>query len=140
MMDDRDEPCLICGLRPGEGPKILYREMDDCLDTLIGRLSGLGHEIDDATLRGEMEKLLLLFKWSPDLYPNEVPFAMLRKNDPISLSYFPLDDGDGRAIVIGTFNELGDPINSQKGDITIPPRGYVSRCRCSALSHNLIVR
>jgi hypothetical protein len=129
MMDDWAELCLICGLRPGEGPKILCQEMDGCLDRLMGRLSGLGHEIDDAALRQEMEKLLSLFKWRSELLPNQVPYAKLRKNDPISLSYFPLDAGDCRAIALGTFDGHGDPINSQKGDITIPPRGYVSRCR-----------
>jgi hypothetical protein len=52
--EDLDEPCVICGLRSGERPKLLSRQIDNRLKVLMGHLKGHFHEVDEIELREEM--------------------------------------------------------------------------------------
>jgi hypothetical protein len=53
-----DEPCVIGGLRPGEKPKLLSREIDNCFKVLMDHIKGNFHEVDEVELREEMRNLL----------------------------------------------------------------------------------
>jgi hypothetical protein len=118
-----DELCLICGLGSSQGPKMLYREIDRCLDTLMWHLKGPFHRWRDRQLREEIRNILLLFERTSNLGSDSIPYTAFKKNSNILLPYFPTGSGDGRAIAIGRFNQAGAPI---RGDTTRLPRGYVS--------------
>jgi hypothetical protein len=118
-----DEICLICGLSPNGGPKLLFYDLEECLSMLIEYIQGSHHEFENKELREEIRDLLLLFHHPS--YREQIPYANMKKSSPISLPYFPLDKENQPAIVVGTFGEDGDSILMEKDDITTPQRGYV---------------
>jgi hypothetical protein len=118
-----DELCLICGLKPKEGPKLLFPSREECLDKLVGHLNGLETEMDGMQLWKELEDILSLLEEIQDADPDTYTYAMFREIYPGPLPYLPFNPGDPRVIAIGTFDDRGESI---RGERTCLPRGYVS--------------
>jgi hypothetical protein len=120
-----EELCLISGLKPGDGLRVLYRNEIKCLDMLIGYLNDLNLEIDSSHLREQLRSIILLLDWVQYAIPDSNPdrYERIRKIYPNSLPYLPLRDEEDMVIAIGTFDQEG---NSIRGENTLLPRGYVS--------------
>jgi hypothetical protein len=119
-----DELCLICGLRPGGGPDILFDDLDEWLDTIINNLleQKLSLNIDEDELREEIRKLLLMFDAEDD---EPTPYEEAIKGCSISREpWFPFKDEDWDgwgAIAIGAFDDTdedGEGIGPIKGDMS----------------------
>jgi hypothetical protein len=126
-----DEICLICGMRLGGGPDILYRDLETFLAKLLQDLQGqnLNLDLDKDQLTKEIRDILLLFE--PDMR-RSIKYKEVTVGLPEwSVPYFPSplwsDTWAGwEAIAIGTFNDQEHgfvaftPVNIKF------PRGFVS--------------
>jgi hypothetical protein len=122
-MGDWDELCLICGLVPGGGPRILFDYLDESTDGIVYDLQELelDLDLDEDELRQEIRRLLLMFYVEDD---EPTPYEKAIKDGSISRGpWFPFtgERWDGwEAIAIGVFDEDGrypSPL----------PKGYVSQ-------------
>ncbi|CAG8648542.1 4255_t:CDS:10, partial [Acaulospora colombiana] len=108
-----DELCLICGLRPGGGPRLLCGELEKCLDMIIQSLEKQKIKIesyeDDDELIEDIKRILSLFEGGDFYIPTNYERAV--EEGSISPgSYFPFtyerNNWDGwKAIAIGIFDQ-----------------------------------
>lgn len=106
-----DELCLICGLRPEGGPRILFEDLDASLKMIIRSLEEQDIELKPSREQviEDIRKVLLLFDTADHCIPTNYEEAIERGTKPPG-TYFPFTyeykSWDGwNAIAIGLFDE-----------------------------------
>jgi hypothetical protein len=125
-----EEMCIICGLVPGGGPRMLYCDLERSLEKLTKNIQGqnLQLDLDENQLRDELRKVLLFF--DPKHYESgymAYKKAVMDGSIPL-VTYFPFDfeEWDGwKAIAIGIFEEPRDFSSDINGE-NKPSEGFVS--------------
>jgi hypothetical protein len=105
----RDELCCLSGLKPGGGPRMLFSDLDTCLNQVMNgiALQDLSLSLSEEQLRNELRSLFLLFEDPGESKRTTYETSILDGSIPTG-PYFPFDseEWDGwKAIAVGIFDE-----------------------------------